>query len=616
MSLKSTINNSDEVSVTSNEEVLDKQKLSEADLEPLTRRAFGTSFVDHTCQIGHDFDLIQSSVPGKGWWSRALRWIRKICYLDTTSSQSRDVFRSDTAMRRELSRQITFYSNTIHPFSYFRFVWECVMIFTYAIAFIIFPYDVTFLYDEDENAQLNKFHLLVLFIDFICLLDICCTIRTGYFYKQKQRVELSSAKIVNRYVRFWFWIDLISSAPYPLFAHYLDDPKLNHTIIECVHRREVHLGCFWDFWKMASVLKLLRLGTFLRYIDNVYWRYEIRRNVKKFTTVATIVAVSFHWTGCLMFMVPRCVQGTDVDQVDDQSWLAKFRLENLNSFQRYIECLFRTMYTLGKVTHKLETFMTTEDVVLIIFTTILGYLLKVYILAELLIFIRILFSSISLFHERRHELQNYINHEQMDPEMESRILAFFDFKVTRRFSRKSQIDVASSRQFHLNIREECVGPLLGSVSLFHDTLTPEAVRKVLMAMNYEMYLKDDIIVSASEGKEGSKMVFVVRGTVAVFTSSWKEVLHLEDNEHFGEYQLVLDDGFMKYPNIVAIEASQIYVLSRMAFQQVMIQFPTAFGAMLELAKERFDALSQLKKDVIEETIDETDTIRRTRSVFD
>lgn len=66
------------------------------------------------------------------------------------------------------------------------------------------------------------------------------------------------------------------------------------------------------------------------------------------------------------------------------------------SARRYFECFYRSLHTVGLITHTVDQFMTNEDIIMTLTATIFGYILKIYVLAELLIFIRILFSSTSM----------------------------------------------------------------------------------------------------------------------------------------------------------------------------------------------------------------------------
>ncbi|XP_055623580.1 potassium/sodium hyperpolarization-activated cyclic nucleotide-gated channel 1-like [Toxorhynchites rutilus septentrionalis] len=583
-----------------------------------SRKGPPAEFPKHECTIGHGIDLLKAFVPGESLRKRITRCFRRICYLDPRSALSREVFCSDTAMKREISRNISFYASIIHPFSYLRFCWECVMILTFAVAFIVLPYDVIFLYQPEEYYTMSLFHMVVLAVDFVCLVDICFNIRTGFYDKHRQYVELDSRIIANRYLAMWFWIDLISSAPDGLFSRYIV-PKhaLQYSFIDCLHRRELHFGCFWDFWKVLSILKMFRLQTFLRYISNVYRRYGLRRNVMKFTTIATIIVVSLHWTSCLMFLVARFVQGTDPDLVDPQSWTKKTHFWNETSSRRYFECLYRSLHTVGLITHTIDQFMTNEDILMVLAATVFGYVLKIYVLAELLIFIRILFSSTSMYHEHRHELQNYIRYEQFLPELGSRMLCYYDNRLmSKKYGRKKLLDKVTSDQFEADIREDICGELLSRVSLFRMKMEPEMMKKLLMALEYQFYMKDDVVVNASLGVHQAKMVFVIRGTVAVYTSNWREVLHLEDGEHFGEYQLVLEGDYMKYSNIVAVEISEVYTLAKTDFDRILAEHPEVQETLTNLAKERYETLTAMERGVILQTIEEAETIRRTKKLYE
>ncbi|XP_058835153.1 potassium/sodium hyperpolarization-activated cyclic nucleotide-gated channel 1-like [Topomyia yanbarensis] len=573
-------------------------------------------FPNHDCKIGHNIDLFKAFMPGETFRKRITRNLKRTVYLDQTSALSREVFRSDTAMKREISRHISFHSTTIHPFSYLRFCWECIMIATFATAFIVLPYDVVFLYHPDEYESLSWFHVIVLIIDLICLIDICFSIRTGYCKRKSQEVILDARTIANRYVVFWFWIDLISSVPTPLFTHSIISKNGYHnSFIECLTKQEYHFSCFWDFLKVLSLLKMLRLRTFLRYINNVFRRLKLRRNIMKITTIGTVIVVAQHWTTCVMFLVPRLVQGTDEELIDPQSWTVKEEVWDDTPIIRYLHSFFRTIYLLVGVTHSVDNFMTQEDILLDLVSVILGYVLKIYILAELLIFIRIMSSSISMYHEHRHDLQNYINHEQLPKLLETRMLQYYNYRLANLYSRESMIDRATGEQFIPAIRENRCGAMINQVSLFRDTLPSEVAHKLMMALRYQLYLKDDLIVNADHATSNAKMVFVLRGTVAIYTSNWREVLHLEDGEHFGEYQLVLNGLDMKYSNIVAVESSEVFVLAATDYKEVLSHYPEIRENIYLLAQERYEKLVTLETNIVMDTIAEAETIRRTKKIY-
>uniref|UniRef100_A0A182QWT6 Cyclic nucleotide-binding domain-containing protein n=1 Tax=Anopheles farauti TaxID=69004 RepID=A0A182QWT6_9DIPT len=507
------------------------------------------NFPSHDCTVSHDVDLVRLLVPADTVLRRMARWWRRMCLIDHHSPVTRLVFRSDTAVKREMSRQLTYFPGTIHPFSYVRFIWECLMIVTFATAFQMIPYDVIFLFRVEDYYPFTAFHMVLLATDFVCLTDVVMSMFTGTCHRSRQRVDLDLKNVRRRYLRLWFWIDVISSAPDPLLTRLIPASTLENSLLYCLHKLDFHPGCLWDLWSLLSVIKIFRFRTFLRYIRSLCQRMGLRRNIIKFATILASVLTTFHWCTCATFLVLRLVQGTDPAQIDPRSWTMKIAFWNQSSLVRYMECSYRTLYTVTHITHDFNESMTYDDMLMSLVYTVSGYILKIYLLAELLIFIRILFSSTSKYHECRYELSNYMRHEQLPAALQKQILAFYDIRHPKIYSHWSLIRSVLGEQLFGEIRMEMLGPLLRACPLFRDVLSDQQLTAVALAMNFQLFMKNDVIArwegatagSGTGDKRNWNMVFIVSGTVAIYTGAWKEVLHLEDGEHFGEYQLLFDE---------------------------------------------------------------------------
>lgn len=57
------------------------------------------------------------------------------------------------------------------------------------------------------------------FSDIIQLIDLTINFRTGYQDPKTKRVVLDGWKIAVHYIRFDFWVDLLSSFPDRIIAH-------------------------------------------------------------------------------------------------------------------------------------------------------------------------------------------------------------------------------------------------------------------------------------------------------------------------------------------------------------------------------------------------------------
>lgn len=87
---------------------------------------------------------------------------------------------------------------------------------------------------------------------------------------------------------------------------------------------------------------------------------------------------------------------------------------------------------------------------------------------------------------------------------------------------------------------QLVGPLLRGCPLFRAVFTDQQLMALALGMQYQLFMRNDIIARWNGDERAWHMVFIVSGTVALYTSGWQKVLHLEDGEHFGEFQLLFD----------------------------------------------------------------------------
>ncbi|XP_050094110.1 potassium/sodium hyperpolarization-activated cyclic nucleotide-gated channel 1-like [Anopheles aquasalis] len=555
-----------------------------------------------------------------------------MCLVDQRSALTRQVFRSDTAIKREISRQLTYYPRTVHPLSRFRFAWECLMIVTFAMAFQLIPYDVMFLFRVQDYYPFTAIHMILLALDFICMLDIVVSFYTGTCDPRNQRVHLDMRTVRRRYLCGWFWIDAVSSAPDPLLTRLIPPETLSNSLLFCLDGLHFHPGCVWDFWSLMSMLKILRFGTFLAYIRRLCQRLGLRRNVTKFTAILATVLTVFHWATCIMFLVLRLVQGTDPALVDERSWTKGIAFWNQSSFTQYLECSYRVLYTVAHITHDFDESMTYDDMLQSLVYTVCGYALKIYLLAELFIFIRILFSSTSKYHEYRYELSNYMRHEQLPVGLQRQILEFYDIRHPKIYSRWTLIRSTVGEQLFGQLRMEILGPMLHDIPLFEGLLSEQQMSALALKMNFQTFMKNDIITRCDDdddddgGAGGSagpsgrvvanwRMVFIVSGTVALFTRSWRSVLQLEEGEHFGEFQLLLDESHVKYPNLVATETTDLYLLSREAFDSFLGSYPPSLRtALADRALEHLHEMRQVELSTVLHTLETSETIRTTPSV--
>lgn len=140
--------------------------------------------------------------------------------------------------------------------------------------------------------------------DIICLMDVAINFRSSYQDHQSEIIVLEVRKIVMHYMRYYFWVDLLSSFPdriiqtwvRKLFDIFVFDGTchehsslcrfVSHLSICSAHRQLcgdqkdviTYFHSKWDVFAAASLLKILQLPLFFKYLTN----YLQRRNRSKY----------------------------------------------------------------------------------------------------------------------------------------------------------------------------------------------------------------------------------------------------------------------------------------------------------------------------------------------
>lgn len=95
--------------------------------------------------------------------------------------------------------------------------------------------------------------------------------RSGYYDYDNDHIVMEQKIIALKYVKFYFWIDLISSAPQAIFVlSRWDHCPLSNNIVD------THLQCAWQLVNMMTCLKFFRLPRFFTIIENLLKRRDKR----------------------------------------------------------------------------------------------------------------------------------------------------------------------------------------------------------------------------------------------------------------------------------------------------------------------------------------------------
>jgi hypothetical protein len=128
----------------------------------------------------------------------------------------------------------------------FKAVWDYIQLFFILYISLTAPFKVAFLYDY----QYYWWDMVDHGVDVVLAIDMVVVFFTPYY--QKYMLVTSYKKIAIRYLKLWFWLDLISIIPFQLFVNSESDNGQ--------HSKLLKLPKLYRFARVFKVLKATRLG--------------------------------------------------------------------------------------------------------------------------------------------------------------------------------------------------------------------------------------------------------------------------------------------------------------------------------------------------------------------
>ncbi|XP_014224456.1 potassium/sodium hyperpolarization-activated cyclic nucleotide-gated channel 1-like [Trichogramma pretiosum] len=459
----------------------------------------------------------------------------------------------------------------IHPFSLFRQWWNIFIIVLILYNMINFPYQAGFNMNRDNFSWTIQKNFLL----FICCCDILVNFFTGYFDKAQNVVELEWKKIAMHYVKTRFVLDFIGSFP--------TDLMFIHCWEECIVIREIF-----------SLLFVFRVCSCSNYFGGLIRDCESRHALYDFMSSLFWLLIILHWQACLYWIIPVLVKSRTIPQrPNNDSWINSINLwENDNNANKYGHCFLRAVVTfmhsgfLAQTEPKNE-----EDQYLVIAFYYIGVLIFCLLVARVMQFFKGANSSKLKYQAAIAHLSQYMNHKQLPRRMRKRLVDYYEFRFQRRFFREPEILSVLSAHMRQEIRMHSCRKLVENVTFFNN-LPISLLSKIVALLKSEIFLVNDVIVKANQ--TGNCMYFIATGTVAIYTSSGKEVCHLTDGSHFGEIALIMPDS-KRVASVVAIEICKLYKLERADFSRTIHPYPMLWNRIKKIAIERHEKTTILNK---------------------
>jgi len=407
----------------------------------------------------------------------------------------------------------------IHPYNRAKLCFDVVVMISVLVTAFVLPVDVAF---GSKLAQELETFVDVVFISDVCLQFFSGYVKIGY-------PILSVRAIATKYVKGWFFIDVLASFPFEVFDSSLKTLQL------------------------IKVVRLLRIRRMLR----KWWQLATSNFIKVGSTLAAWLLIA-HWFACTFYAIgvlSHCAWNWS-----EESWVfvywPKFTCDcaDLSRAEgsvgncpaenqvllstRYIRSLYwalASMSSLGYGTAPVA--INDAEFGFTILCQVSGACVYAAIFGNIAQLIHKLDASGLRYQAQLDKINEFIRFHDLPPVMCNKLHAYnnFLFAVTRGFdvsAVSSALPVSIQKELNFSLHAH----LVRNVSLF-DTFDISLIKGLVRMLRPQVLLARDVLFHAFE--TGTTMYFIEKGAVEMTSPDGKiTYATLGEGSYFGELSML------------------------------------------------------------------------------
>ena len=281
-------------------------------------------------------------------------------------------------------------------------------------------------------------------------LDVLLNFRTAIEDEEIGIYLTSGRTIAARYVRGWFWVDLLSAIPFELFAsHDAEATNLAKAFK------------FFRLLRMVRAIKLLRLMRVMRIINRLEMAFMVRHHVKALVSYFGVCLLASHWIACCYFAVGESYcerhDGAAVADACDDTWIGPEHaaVADLPPWDQYVAALYWTIMAVTTVGFGDVASHNTSERLFSIFTMIVGASMFAFGVSHIVNLLSEISSRSRKFRIKLDRMNQYMEQNKLPTELRVEIRDFLHQigrKMRERASIREEEELLSDLSFGLRAK--------------------------------------------------------------------------------------------------------------------------------------------------------------------
>lgn len=431
----------------------------------------------------------------------------------------------------------------ISPDSKIKKMWD-LFVFTVTIYTALYiPISIVF-----KITPRGIFLFIEIMLSIIYIADVIINLRTAYMERMKLISDFKS--IAKRYLKKWFWFDIIACIPVGLIFSY-DDTLMVFPVI--------------------VVLRLLRVVKLLHSSVRIKNDTEINPSIVRMFFLIIFVVIFAHFVACIWIVIGNLEPaGATLAQV---------------SINHYVQSYYWTITTLTTIGFgDLSPDKTqTMQLIFVVIIELIGAAIYGFIIGNIANLIANIDVAKSQHKEKVDKMNAFLKYHTVPENLSMKVNDYYSYlwESRRGYEEKHVInDLPHSLKSAVSIQIN--KEMIEKVPIFKGA-SNSMLEEIILNLEPAIYTPQDFIVKA--GDIGYDMFFIKKGSVDVTSTDGSiKYATLLEGQFFGEIALLL--RLPRTANIIANEYCDLYKLNKEIFDSILNRYPKFKGLIAAMAEKR------------------------------
>ena len=459
----------------------------------------------------------------------------------------------------------------LHPTSFFRSLWNAVVIVLLVYTATMMPFRMAFDRQEEEPFSWQVFEWILNGLFFIDVIVTC----VSSYYDDEGKLVVSHKKILLSYASTWMLMDIAGCVPFDLFFAQDSSKQANYNNLIRLSR----LPRLYRLTRLARLLKMCKLDRGSELMEQVQDFLGIKNTALRLISFFFTVLVCVHLMSCMWFFVAK------IEDFGPNTWVVQVNLQDKSIASQYISSFYWAFTTLATVGYGDISGNTSAERIVAVMWMMFGVYFFSFTIGSLSSIVSSIDTKDTILTTKLAIVDEFVREAHLDRGMRNRLRTAIKYNSEKEgYSLTDKQDIFYDLPKSLRY-EVALAMHQGVVR----TLPFFTEKHPVFVSSIVPFLKPVFVKAATavyqEKDHADEAYFIVKGGCGVVYGSENFLVKkLPQGSYFGEIEVI--QGVPRLYAVMAVVDTDLLVMRKKLIATIQQDFPGIYQEMVDVADMR------------------------------